>query len=794
MLQPRWRKIIRDLWSSKLRTILVVLSIAIGVFAIGVIASARVILSRDMNQSYAATNPHSATIFPDHFNEELVQSVRNMPNVREAAGRRSIRAQIAIGPNQWRDINLYAVPDYNDIRVNRFWSEAGAWPPPDHEVLIERASIDYLNVSIGATVQIKMNGDTERTMRVAGAVYNPEQPEAGIAGLAFGYISLDTLKWLGEARGLNELLIVVEGDATDPEHIQAVADNVKDRVERSGRTVYGVWTPQPGKHPVDEILQPLLLILGFLGTLSLFLSSFLVINTISAILTQHVRQIGMMKAIGARSSQLVTMYIGMVVILGLLSLLVAVPLGALGAWALVNYVASLINFNVTAVGVPLQVLALEIAVGVLVPLLAAFWPVLAGARVTVREAISSYGVGKGHFGRSRFDQLLQQVRGLSRPLLLSLRNTFRRRGRLALTLITLTMGGAIFISVFSVRESLFHTLDDASNYWKFDVFVGFDRPYRTDLIEAEALQVPGVAAAESWGVTSARRVQANGVEGRNMTVIAPPAATELIDPVILQGRWLVPDDENAIVINSDVLTDEPDIALGQMVDLTMRGETRSWQVVGIVQGYLTGPRIFMNYPYFARIVGEVGRASSVRVVTTQHDSAFQEAIATDLTNHFKQAGVQVNSTATIVEELAPVVSQFNILVVFLLIMALLLALVGGLGLMGTMSINVLERTREIGVLRAVGASDTAVQRIVVIEGVLIGGISWLIGALLALPLSRLMSDQVGIAFIQEPLSYTFSSTGVAIWLSLVVVLAAIASFLPAWNASRLSVRDVLAYE
>ena len=77
---------------------------------------------------------------------------------------------------------------------------------------------------------------------------------------------------------------------------------------------------------------------------------------------------------------------------------------------------------------------------------------------------------------------------------------------------------------------------------------------------------------------------------------------------------------------------------------------------------------------------------------------------------------------------------------------------------------------------------------------LIGGISWLIGALLALPLSRLMSNQIGLAFIQEPLSYTFSPTGVVIWLSLVVMLAAIASFLPAWNASRLSVRDVLAYE
>jgi putative ABC transport system permease protein len=83
---------------------------------------------------------------------------------------------------------------------------------------------------------------------------------------------------------------------------------------------------------------------------------------------------------------------------------------------------------------------------------------------------------------------------------------------------------------------------------------------------------------------------------------------------------------------------------------------------------------------------------------------------------------------------------------------------------------------------------------VIVEGVLIGMLSWAIGALLALPLSILFSDAVGMAFLQMPLDFVFSLRGMAIWLGVVVLLAALASFLPAWNAARLTVRDVLAYE
>ncbi len=127
-------------------------------------------------------------------------------------------------------------------------------------------------------------------------------------------------------------------------------------------------------------------------------------------------------------------------------------------------------------------------------------------------------------------------------------------------------------------------------------------------------------------------------------------------------------------------------------------------------------------------------------------------------------------------------------------MAVLIAMVGGLGLMGTMSMNVLERTREIGVMRAIGASDRAILQLVIVEGMLIGVISWAVGALLALPISTLLANVVGATMFQTPLDFVFSWDGFLVWLTGVVVLSALASFLPARSAARLTIREVLAYE
>ena len=156
--------------------------------------------------------------------------------------------------------------------------------------------------------------------------------------------------------------------------------------------------------------------------------------------------------------------------------------------------------------------------------------------------------------------------------------------------------------------------------------------------------------------------------------------------------------------------------------------------------------------------------------------------------------MEVAATTTTGEIRSTQETLFNVLITFLSLMAILLGVVGGLGLMGTMSINVVERAREIGVLRAVGASDGSVLRIFLTEGLLIGLIAWAIGAVVAVPISKTLSDALGMTFVRRPLSYAFSIEGVLIWLGVVLVLAAVASLLPAWRASRLAVRQVLAYE
>lgn len=254
------------------------------------------------------------------------------------------------------------------------------------------------------------------------------------------------------------------------------------------------------------------------------------------------------------------------------------------------------------------------------------------------------------------------------------------------------------------------------------------------------------------------------------------------------------------VLNNDVLAEEPDIKLGDEIILNIEDRETSWQVVGIVKSVMIGPLGYANQPYFTRVIHEVGCAGSALIATSSGNNVaqlnpnFQLTVANAVKDHFDSRGLQVNSTEILASVREKVESQFNIVVVFLAIMAVLVAAVGSLGLMGTMSINVLERTREIGVMRAIGASDGSVFKIFLIEGVFIGALSWLIGVVVALPISRLLSNVVGLAFIDTPLSYTFSMTGTLLWLVVVVILSAVASYLPARHASRLTIREVLSYE
>lgn len=800
MLKSRWVKVLNDLWGNKTRTMLIVLSIAVGLFAVGTIISAQTILSKGMAESFAAINPSSGTVRTDElFEEDFIQAVRGMRNVEEADARRAFDVQVKIGPDEWINLRVFAVPDYDDIRVNKIFSESGAWPPPKQEILIERLALSLLNAQVGNPLLIELPNEKQREIRIAGLAYDPAQLPAQIDGTPYGYISFETLKWLGEEYGFNELYVVAKNQ-TDKKFAQQVVNEVKNRAERNGWTIPMLIAAEPGQLPLGDVLQAILFLMGTLGLLSLLLSIFLIVNTVSALLTQQKRQIGIMKAVGAQTYQLMGMYLGMVLIYGLIALVIAIPLSIVGARGLSRVLATYFNFDLANLSIPAEAIFVQIIMGLMVPVLASLFPFITNLRISPVEAMSAYTLGKGRFGTGFIDRLLSGANlwfaryFLRRPVLLSLRNIFRNKVRLTLTLITLTLGGATFIGVFSVKSALDRTLDDFMQLYNFDSLITFSRPYRIEKIKREAKTVPGVVDADVYFQLPARRVRPDGSESNAIFLTGFDVRSELVlGPKIVQGRWLLPEDENAIVVDAILLKDEPDLKLGDEIVLKIEGRERPFRVVGVSLGMLI-PFSYVNYPYISRMLGEVGRTDAAIVDTERYDEASMKETTAALKAYLERRGVQVNNIFTMSKERTEAQATFAVIIFLLLVMALMLAIVGGLGLMGTMSINVLERTREIGVLRAIGAPNKGVARVFIREGIAIGLISWLFGAILAYPLGKVLSDAVGFSVVGAPLSFSYSMTGVWVWLVLVVILSALASFIPARNASRLTVREVLAYE
>ncbi len=303
---------------------------------------------------------------------------------------------------------------------------------------------------------------------------------------------------------------------TDVDHIDEVAVTVERQLNRSGLEVTRIDIPTPGKLPQDALYQGLVALLAALGVFSLLLSVLLLVNTISALLAQQTRQIGVMKAIGAQTRQIVPLYLGMVVLFGLAALAIAVPLANWAGRWIINLMAYLLDFNLPEFSVSLPVLLFQAALAILVPLGAGLIPILSGCGVTVREAITSYGVTGNEFGRSRFDRFIKGLTGLPAPIALSVRNTFRNKGRLMLTLFTLSLAGATFVAVMNVRTSLQRTVDDVFRYFAGDAQVGLNQDYRLSLLESIAASVPGVERVEGWGGAGGYRIRPDGSDGTDI--------------------------------------------------------------------------------------------------------------------------------------------------------------------------------------------------------------------------------------------------------------------------------------
>ncbi len=781
----RLRKVLGDLRASKPRTALVGLSIAVGVIAIGMVAGARAMMLESLHRSRAQAHFASATFLTDGFGDGVVRRVRSIPAIRDAEAKRIVTPRLADG----RDLRLLAVDDFTRMRIARVSGEDGAWPPPTGTLSVERASVSKLGVRQGQSLRLRLPGGPARTIRIAGTAHDLASPSTRTSGVLYGYADAATLRRLGDHGRPNELDISVEGDR---DRALAAATAVRRELERSGVAVRSVAVPKPGTFWANDAVNSMVLLLTVLGVVCLLMSGFLVVNIVSALVTQQRRQIGVMKAIGASEAATAGLYLTSALVFGALALIVAIPAAAAAALALVAYSAGLINLDPPGFMLPPSALALEIGAGVALPLAAALVPVRTGSRITVRQAIATEAGAEQREGL--VERLAARIPHLPAGVRLAITNGFRRKGRLALTLTTLVLGGAIFISVLSVRSSLDATLDDAGRYRQYDAQISLDRASPAAAVERVARATPGLHRAEAWGVATASRVRTDGSESETFTTLGLKPRTTMIEPLVLRGRWLRPGDEQALVVNTDVLKDDSPLSVGDRVRLHL-GRTRSdWRIVGVVRGIMQGAVAYADRGDLGSAVGERGLARQLQVVGGEHGEGAQTELVRAASNRLGKAGFSVGPTQTTAEKRSLDESNFSIITSFLVTMAILIAVVGGLGLMGTLSINVLERSREIGVLRAIGAGDGAVFQLVLVEALLVGVIGWVLAVPLSIPLSHLLSNEVGRMFVGTPLTYRFSATGMLIWLGLVLALSALAALVPGRRAARLTVRDVLVYE
>jgi putative ABC transport system permease protein len=786
-------KILRDLKRNWGRTVLAVLSIAIGVFAVGINSGMMELMPSRMLSSYQSTNPAHVRLWLDGVvDDDQIARLARVPGISGVEGNLSLNARWRLTPDQqWRDMSINVRSNYAQQQFNTVALASGAWPAKN-VVAVEESSVEAFGLTPGSTVTLLIN-EREHDVKIGGVVKDIMGNPPAFGGDAAIFISPEMAEDLWGFRGYTLVLAQVPqySEAT----AQAAAEQLKGTLEKMNAPVFFYRTFDPNKHYLQDMVNGVIMITTVMGVLALGLGLFLVVNTINALVAQQIPQIGIMKAIGGTTRQVMTLYLGSVFIYGLLALLIALPLGILAADAIAEMLLKMMgitpdpNVNTSAAAVTQQVI-----VALLVPLLAALWPVYSGVRLSVSSAISNYGIG-ATFGKGLIDRVLAKVRGLPRQAILTLRNTFRRKGRVVLTQITLIMAGVVFVMVMSSAASFTYTINYLTDSLGLKVLMYFERPMRIDEAKAIIESQPDVEFAEfTLFQSSTAYKDKESAEGQDIFITAVQPDSRLLKLTQMQGRWLLPEDEHAAVVTTDV-AGKMGIGVGDTIFVKIDGgEKVAWTVVGSVTDLSNMQRnIYVPLGTYQREVGLSGRGTTAWLSVTPDTAATQLRVEKNLREALNARGLKVGGTQTAESIRVNNENTFGIITTMLLTMSALIAVVGAIGLAGTLSINVLERRREIGVMRAIGASSFQIARLFVGEGLILGLMAWLIAIPLSVPVGQLFSQVIG-QVINFGVVYQFSWTGALQWLIIIVVLSILGAALPAWRATRISIRESLAYE
>lgn len=796
----RWTKTRRDVTGYGGRALALLIALSVGIFTVSTMLGAYGVVSREIVVNYATTTPASATLEVDAVTPSVLATARAFPGIAVAEPRAVVEARAKVG-DEWMRMLLFVVDDFDAMRLNTFSRDSGAWPPPAGGMLIERQAVAFLRAREGGAVTLRLPHGSPRAVPVSGIVHDTTLAPAWQEQTGYGYVTRDTLAGLGEPPVRDELRILLDGNPMSTALIDAKALALAKALQAQGVEVHSIKVPPPGQHPHQgQILISLGMFLTF-ATLALLLSAILAAAVLGAILARQVREIAIMKAVGARSGQIGAMYGALLVVLGAASLAVGLPLGIAAAKGLSQKMADTMNFTVTNSSIPGWVYAVLIGAGLLLPLLVSLPTIVGASRKTVREALGAFGAS-GSFGARRFDQALAALgEGIAPPYLLAIRNMFRRRGRLVLALVLLSAGGGVFITALNVRDGWRSMADHVKTDRFYDADFLLNKAVPISRIEGALASVEGIGKVEVWGYSQTAFAQRGRIDVMRtypdrghggFTLFGVPPQTAMIRFPLMQGRWLADDDIDAVVLTPKMLAQVPSAKIGDRVLLSVAGRPTTWRIVGVVLE-VGGGGAYVSRAGYAKASGSEGTGSDIRLIARGGTAQERARVVRAAERALDAAGIGVERSMPLERLHAAMIGHVEVPVAMLVAASVLLATIGGLGLASMMTVNVLERTRELGIMKALGAAPAVLLKVIVGEGVLIAAISWLLALLVSLPLTWVVG-RFAAGMFGAPLPFIVSTFAATAWLGLALAIAVAASAAPALRAARLIVREALAYE
>lgn len=774
----------RELGSRPQRTMMVVAALALGVWGAGTPLFTWSVLEPDLAANFARTRPPHAVLHASNWSRPELAALVARPEIESAALRDFGIFRVEVKPDVWLPLFLYGVDDFDDRSIAALEPQAGPRRPPRGTALVERDGLRAANFTIGSAPRIRVGG-TMRTLPISGVTFDASQAPATQDAFIYAYTDRETWSALtGEPTG--KRLVVRFTGVRSAGDVRAAVANLERSLTSQGVAIEGAEVLRFEEHPHQWQLSTLLFAIGAVGALALLMAAVLVSQAMRALLAGQVRRVGTLKAIGATTGQVLRVAVLTASGLGALAGVLGVPLAVVTATRFSAFVAAQLNFDVLS-SVPLGAIAGLALASLGLPLLFSLPTLVRGTRISVREALGSV--------RASLPARRSRRSALPPLLALALRNVARDRTRLVITVLSMAAGVAIFETGFNVRAALWSMLTETADENRHDVQVVLGRLTDREEVLATFRDVTNVGRLETWsggrGEVSSRVLATTAGVG----VVALPRDSDLLHLRLVQGRWLRPSAQLEVVLNQQGWKTYGSLAVGSPFEITIGDRTERAVLVGVAQ-QLDRAKLYLDQADFDARFNPRHDVTTVAFVANQrgYDDVLQ--LKRELERAVAGSSLEVLFVMSHAERVRIVYAHLDIILITLLVLSFLVLLVSGIGNASAVSVEVLQRTRELGVMRAIGASADQLSKLLRWEGLVVSGLGIAAGLVLALPLTRAAATFFGELMLGEgaALEPVISGPGVAVTVLVTFAFGLVASWLPARRALRVVTKDALAWE